>query len=398
MDRLRFGTFLAPFHPAGENPTLALQRDLELVEHLDRLGYDEAWIGEHHSAGSEIIASPEIFIAAAAERTTAHQARHRRHLARLPQPAVGGRPDGAARPPHPRPDDARRRAGLAAHRLGDDRPRTRPTPASCSRPTSTSSCGCCAARAGHRARPTTHKLRRRPAAAAPVHRAAASTSPSPPSPRPPGPRLAGQHGIGLLSIGATLTKEGFDALAYHWGVVEERAAALRHDGRPRATGAWSGPMHIAETERAGLPRRRVRHRAVVPLLPEGRRVPADGASRASDVKEMIDFINEAGVGVIGTPEDARAQVQRLVGPVRRVRLHAAARPRVGQPGGDEALLGADRPAGHAVLPGRADSHAQPTLDRAAHATSKRDDYAAAQMQAVATMTERYQQEVAAGKS
>jgi limonene 1,2-monooxygenase len=60
---------MAPFHPAGENPTLALQRDLELVEHLDRLGYDEAWIGEHHSAGSEIIASPEIFIATAAERT-----------------------------------------------------------------------------------------------------------------------------------------------------------------------------------------------------------------------------------------------------------------------------------------------------------------------------------------
>ena len=69
MSRLRFGIFLAPFHPAGENPTLALERDLELVEHLDRLGYDEAWIGEHHSAGSEIIASPEIFIAAAAERT-----------------------------------------------------------------------------------------------------------------------------------------------------------------------------------------------------------------------------------------------------------------------------------------------------------------------------------------
>jgi limonene 1,2-monooxygenase len=69
MSRLRFGIFLAPFHPAGENPTLALQRDLELVAHLDRLGYDEAWIGEHHSAGSEIIASPEVFIAAAAERT-----------------------------------------------------------------------------------------------------------------------------------------------------------------------------------------------------------------------------------------------------------------------------------------------------------------------------------------
>src|SRR5690606_12690553 len=66
---LRFGIFLAPFHPAGQNPTLALERDLELLEHLDRLGFDEAWIGEHHSAGYEIIASPEVFIAAASQRT-----------------------------------------------------------------------------------------------------------------------------------------------------------------------------------------------------------------------------------------------------------------------------------------------------------------------------------------
>ena len=70
MSRMRFGIFMAPFHPAGENPTLLIDQDLDLVEHLDRLGYDEAWIGEHHSAGSEIIASPEIFIAAAAERTS----------------------------------------------------------------------------------------------------------------------------------------------------------------------------------------------------------------------------------------------------------------------------------------------------------------------------------------
>jgi len=40
-----------------------------LLEHLDRLGFDEAWIGEHHSGGFEIIAAPEVFIAAAAERT-----------------------------------------------------------------------------------------------------------------------------------------------------------------------------------------------------------------------------------------------------------------------------------------------------------------------------------------
>jgi limonene 1,2-monooxygenase len=66
---LRSGIFLAPFHALDENPTLALERDLELVQHLDRLGYHEAWIGEHHSGGFEIIASPEVFIATAAERT-----------------------------------------------------------------------------------------------------------------------------------------------------------------------------------------------------------------------------------------------------------------------------------------------------------------------------------------
>src|SRR5260370_2326554 len=66
---MKFGIFLAPFHRIGENPTLAIDRDMELIEWLDHLGYDEVWIGEHHSAGWELIASPEIMIAAAAERT-----------------------------------------------------------------------------------------------------------------------------------------------------------------------------------------------------------------------------------------------------------------------------------------------------------------------------------------
>ena len=66
---LSFGIFLAPFHRLGENPTLGMARDLELIEWIDHLGFDEAWIGEHHSAGWEIIAAPEIFIGAAAERT-----------------------------------------------------------------------------------------------------------------------------------------------------------------------------------------------------------------------------------------------------------------------------------------------------------------------------------------
>lgn len=66
---MTFGIFLAPFHRIGENPTLAMSRDIELLEWLDWLGYDEAWVGEHHSAGWELIALPELVIAAAAERT-----------------------------------------------------------------------------------------------------------------------------------------------------------------------------------------------------------------------------------------------------------------------------------------------------------------------------------------
>lgn len=69
MSRLKFGAFLAPHHPIGESPTLQFQRDLDLAEHLDRLGYDEFWCGEHHSSGWEVIASPEMFLAAAGQRT-----------------------------------------------------------------------------------------------------------------------------------------------------------------------------------------------------------------------------------------------------------------------------------------------------------------------------------------
>ena len=66
MTYLNSGIFMAPFHPLSENPVLDLERDMELLQHLDALNYTEAWIGEHHSGGFEIIGSPEVFIAAAA--------------------------------------------------------------------------------------------------------------------------------------------------------------------------------------------------------------------------------------------------------------------------------------------------------------------------------------------
>src|SRR5258705_12418672 len=83
---MKFGIFLAPFHRIGENPTLALGRDMELIEWLDYLGYDEGWGGEHHSARWELIAPPQLFIAAPAERPP--------HIMLCP-----GRP----RLPHPHP-------------------------------------------------------------------------------------------------------------------------------------------------------------------------------------------------------------------------------------------------------------------------------------------------------
>jgi limonene 1,2-monooxygenase len=67
---IRLGVFAPPHHSTRENVALAMRRDMELVGWLDELGYSEFWIGEHHSGGLQIYGCPELFIAAAAERTT----------------------------------------------------------------------------------------------------------------------------------------------------------------------------------------------------------------------------------------------------------------------------------------------------------------------------------------
>lgn len=69
QDKLKFGIFIGPYHKPGINPTLTFQQDLEIIEQMDRLGFDEAWIGEHHSGGIELVDDPMLTIAAAAERT-----------------------------------------------------------------------------------------------------------------------------------------------------------------------------------------------------------------------------------------------------------------------------------------------------------------------------------------
>src|SRR5579859_6021099 len=242
-DRLRFGIFMAPFHPAGENPTLALQRDLDLIEHLDRLGWDEAWIGEHHSAGSEIIASPEIFIATAAERT--------RHI------KLG---TGVVSVSYHNPLWVAERAVLLDH-LTRGRFMLGLGPGSL--PTDAAMVGLDQSRTRELLaqgvdiimqllttdEPVTIKNDRWDLREARLHlrpysdplfdvAVAAVASPA-------GPQIAGQHGIGLLSVGATQAA-GFDALALHWNVMEERVDTY-HTTVDRSSWRLVGLMHIAET-------------------------------------------------------------------------------------------------------------------------------------------------------
>jgi limonene 1,2-monooxygenase len=304
-DRLNFGIFLAPFHRVGENPTYALRRDLELVEFLDRLSYDEAWIGEHHSAGYEIIASPEVFIAAAAERT-----RHIRlgtgvsslpyhhpliladRMVLLDHLTLGRAMFGVG--PGALPSDAfmmgidplRQRemmdesleAILAL--LRSDEPVTR-------------DCGWFTLKEA--------RLHMRPYSRPHMEVAvAAQVSPA-------GPRVAGKHGASLLSLGAT-TAGGFDVLGAHWSTCEEMAAEYGQTVN-RARWRLVGPMHIAPTmDQArrevefGLPAwvdyfQRV---AALPLVGE-----------ATDTQDMVDAMNASGLAVIGTPDDAAAQIERL---------------------------------------------------------------------------------------
>lgn len=65
-----FSMFMMPLHLPSENPSLAYKRDLDLISYAEDLGFDEFWVGEHHSAAWETIPSPEMFLAAASQRTS----------------------------------------------------------------------------------------------------------------------------------------------------------------------------------------------------------------------------------------------------------------------------------------------------------------------------------------
>jgi limonene 1,2-monooxygenase len=302
---LRFGIFMAPFHPVGQNPTLALERDLELIEHLDALGYHEAWIGEHHSAGYEIIASPEVFIAAAAARTKNIR--------------LG---TGVSSLPYHHPLLLADRMVLLDH-LTRGRVMFGVGPGAL--PSDAFMMGIPVDKQRERMEESLEVILRLLAGETVNHESdwftlkdarlqllpysdpcfevavAAQVSPS-------GPRAAGRFGAGLLSIGAT-TQGGFDVLGAHWNVLEERSAEFGHVA-DRQRWRLVGPIHIAETEEQA--RADVafglrdwidyfRKVAALPLAPE-----------TDDDTELVDAMNNSGMSVIGTPDMAVAQVQRLI--------------------------------------------------------------------------------------
>jgi limonene 1,2-monooxygenase len=304
-DHLKFGIFLAPFHPVGQNPTLALERDLQLIEHLDALGFDEAWIGEHHSAGFEIIASPEVFIASAAARTG--QIRLGTGVSSLPYHHPFMLADRLVLLDHL--TRGRLMIGVGpgalpsdAYMMGIDPVRQRDM-------MEESLEAILLLLAGEE--PVTMEtdwftLRDARLQLRPYQRpfpdvaVAAQVSPA-------GPRAAGRFGCSLLSIGAT-SAGGFDVLGLHWDVMEERAAEF---GTTIDRSKWRlvGPMHIADTKEQaiadvafGLDQwvdyfQRV---AALPLAPD-----------TTNHETLVDALNASGFAVIGTVEDAINQVERL---------------------------------------------------------------------------------------
>lgn len=309
---MRFGVFITPFHPTGQSPTVALEYDMDRVVALDRLGYDEAWFGEHHSGGYELIACPEVFIAAAAERT-----KHIRlgtgvvslpyhhplmvadrwvlldHLTRgrvMFGTGPGALPSDAYMMGID-PIDQRRmmqeslEAILALFRAAPDERIDRHSDWFTLR------------EAQLHIRPYTWPY--------PEISTAAMISPS-------GPRLAGTLGTSLLSLSMSVPG-GYAALETTWDVVREQAAKVGRDEPNRADWRVLSIMHLADSrEQAiadctyGLPEFSEYFGAAgfVPL--------ANSVEGGQSPYEFVEAYAAAGNCCISTPDDAIAHIEDLL--------------------------------------------------------------------------------------
>lgn len=300
--KFKFGTFLAPWQNMAENPTLALERELELVEYLDRLGYDEAWFGEHHSAGMEIISSPELMIVAAAARTkhirlgtgvvslpyhnplmVAERINLLDHLTR--GRAIFGAGSGAL------PQDAYM-LGIPIEKLRDRLDESLDAVARLLR-------GEVVTKETSWFTLKQARLQMAPYSRPSIEMAVANLV------SPTGARAAGHFGASLLSISAT-SSGAFNALAANWAIAEE---AARASGQTMDRSKWrmAAPFHIAETREQA--REDVRH---------GMQEWFDYFQRVSVLpivcepgSDPVDAMIASGLAIIGTPDDLVAKIKLL---------------------------------------------------------------------------------------
>jgi limonene 1,2-monooxygenase len=306
MDRMKFGVFLTPFHlPNTQNVNWALRRDVELVKHYDKLGFDEVWFGEHHSCGCELIGDPITMIAHCAPQTeriklgtgvlslpyhnplwAAERMVFVDHLTR--GRAMYGLGPGVLATdaaminmdPLEQRDAFEQDVDALMHLLRTTEPLSLKT--------------------------SRYELRDALVQLPPYSDfevlIAAVVSPS-------GPRIAGKHGLSLLSLAATM-EGGTDALAGHRTVVEERAAQFGVSAAPRADWRLLGPMHLAETREQAIEDVRYGIDAWFDYMQNVGSSPQFSPAGTS-TEERISWIVDNGIGVIGTPDDAIAQIQRL---------------------------------------------------------------------------------------
>ncbi len=310
MARLQFGTFLAPHHPLGESPTTLFQRDLDFAEHLDRWGFDEFWCGEHHSTGWEMIASPEMFLAAAGQRTSRirlgtgvislpyhHPFNVAQRIVQLDHMTRGRAMFGSG--PGALPSDARTlNIDSLVQRDRQDEAHGIIIRLLRGEPRFDYDCDWFTLRdAALQILPIQDEM--------PMV-TASSISPS-------GMQIAGKHGIGVLSIASTST-EGIAALPTQWSFAEESAA---EHGKTVDRKNWRVLMswHLAET------REQARNEAVLGLQRWNNEYNAKilgrpGANHVDNAWELMDEITGngavgAGAAVIGTPDDLIEAIRHM---------------------------------------------------------------------------------------
>jgi limonene 1,2-monooxygenase len=308
MPRKRFGAFIAPFHSDDESPTEQIHRDFALVEHLDRLGFHEAWIGEHHSGGFEIIGSPELFIAQAAARTS--QIRLGTGVVSLSY----HNPFMVAARMVQLDHQTRGRAmlGVGPGQLPTDAFMLGVEVAQQRRMMNESLAVILALLRGET---VTHEsdwftLRdarlQLPPYSDPMLEVAVAGAIS-----PTGARAAGTHGIGLLSLAASLPGAA-DQLPLHWAVAEEKAA---EHGKSVDRRNWRlvVPMHLAETRAQA--RADMEH-GTLKLARYQERLGGGLPAYAHSTDQMLDEWTGNGLVVfgkltLGTPDDMVETIAQL---------------------------------------------------------------------------------------